>query len=139
VLSVAPLPSGVELGRRLAPGLPPVLADRPQLRQVLLNLVSNAYDAMPEGGLLVIEGAQDKETVRLTVSDTGGGIDDDVLPRLFEPFFTTKAKGIGLGLSVAHRIVEAHGGALEVASRGGTGASFTLGLPAAVVPATAAQ
>ena len=139
VLSVSPPPTGVELGRRLPPGLPPIRADRPQLRQVLLNLVSNAYDAMPEGGLLVIEADQNGDAVRFSVSDTGGGIDAEVLPHLFEPFFTTKAKGIGLGLSVAHRIMEAHGGSLEATSREGTGASFTITLPVAPVPAAAVQ
>jgi signal transduction histidine kinase len=101
--------------------------------------VSNAYDAMPEGGLLVIEADQDGDTVRFSISDTGGGIDADVLPRLFEPFFTTKAKGIGLGLSVAHRIVEAHGGSLAAMTREDTGASFKLTLPVALVPATKVQ
>ena len=139
VLSVSPPPNGVELGRRLPPSLPPIRADRPQLRQVLLNLVSNAYDAMPEGGLLVIEADQQDDAIRFSVSDTGGGIDAEVLPRLFEPFFTTKAKGIGLGLSVAHRIVEAHGGSLEATTRDGTGASFTITLPVAPVPATSVQ
>jgi signal transduction histidine kinase len=139
VLSVAPPPTGVELGRRLPPGLTPIWADRAQLRQVLLNLVSNAYDAMPGGGLLVIEADQDGDAVRFSVSDTGGGIAADVHPRLFEPFFTTKAKGIGLGLSVAHRIVEAHGGSLEATSRESTGASFTITLPVAPVPASTLQ
>jgi signal transduction histidine kinase len=136
VLSVAPPPSGVELGRRIPPGLPPIRADRQQLRQVLLNLVSNAYDAMPEGGLLVLEADQDGESVRFTVSDTGGGIAAEALPHLFEPFFTTKAKGIGLGLAVSSRIVEAHGGSLEVASHDGTGASFAVVLPVAPVTAS---
>ena len=139
VLSVAPPPTGVELGRRLPPGLTPIRADRAQLRQVLLNLVSNAYDAMPEGGLLVIEADQQGDSIRFSVSDTGGGIDAEVLPRLFEPFFTTKAKGIGLGLSVANRIVEAHGGSLAATTREGTGASFTMTLPVAPVPATTVQ
>ncbi len=136
VLSVAPPPGGVEVGRRLPPGLPRLRADRQQLRQVLLNLVCNAYDAMPEGGLIVIEADRDGDAVRFTVSDTGGGIADDALPHLFEPFFTTKAKGIGLGLSVAHRIVDAHGGSLEAATRPGTGASFTLTLPTSSVAAS---
>jgi signal transduction histidine kinase len=139
VLSVAPPPSGVEVARRLPPGLPAIRADRPQLRQVLLNLVCNAYDAMPAGGLLVIEADRDGPGVRVTVSDTGGGIADDVAPRLFEPFFTTKAKGIGLGLSVARRIIDAHGGSLDVRTHSGTGASFTLCLAAAGVPATTPQ
>ena len=136
VLSVAPPPTGVELGRRLPPGLPPIRADRQQLRQVLLNLVSNAYDAMPDGGLLVIEADQDGESVRFTVSDTGGGIAPEARPHLFEPFFTTKAKGIGLGLAVSNRIVEAHGGTLEVATHEATGASFSVVLPVAPVPAS---
>lgn len=135
VLSVAPPPGGVEVGLRLAPGVPPLRADRQQLRQVLLNLVCNAYDAMPDGGLLIIEADWDGDTLRLAVSDTGGGIPDDVLPRLFEPFFTTKAKGIGLGLSVAHRIVDAHGGSLDATTRPGTGASFVLTLSTSSVPA----
>jgi signal transduction histidine kinase len=139
VLSVAPPPTGVELGRRFPPGLPPIRADRPQFRQVLLNLVSNAYDAMPEGGLLVIEADQDGESVRFTISDTGGGIAAEALPRLFEPFFTTKAKGIGLGLAVSNRIVEAHGGSLEARTNDDTGASFTVTLPVAPVPASTLQ
>ena len=139
VLSVAPPPTGVELGRRIPPGLPPIRADRPQLRQVLLNLVSNAYDAMPEGGLLVIEADLDGESVRFTISDTGGGIAAEALPHVFEPFFTTKAKGIGLGLAVSHRIMEAHGGALEITSHEGTGASFAVVLPVAPVPASTVQ
>jgi signal transduction histidine kinase len=139
VLSVAPPPTGVELGRRLPPGLPPIRADRPQLRQVLLNLVSNAYDAMPEGGLLVIEADQDGESIRFTISDTGGGIAAEALPHVFEPFFTTKAKGIGLGLAVSHRIMEAHGGALEITTHEGTGASFAVVLPVAPVPASTVQ
>ncbi|MEW6472585.1 MAG: ATP-binding protein [Actinomycetota bacterium] len=136
VLSVAPPPTGVEVARRLPAGLPPMRADRHQIRQVLLNLVGNAYDAMADGGLLIIEGDPAGDTVRLIVSDTGGGIPPEALPRLFEPFFTTKAKGIGLGLAVAQRIVDAHGGSLE-ASTTSTGAKFELALPAAVVPAGA--
>jgi signal transduction histidine kinase len=138
-LAVAPPPTGVEVARQLPSELPAVRADRSQLRQVLLNLISNAYDAMPDGGLLVIEAGHQDGTIRLTLSDTGGGIADDVRPRLFEPFFTTKAKGIGLGLSVSHRIVESHGGSLEARAQGGTGASFTVRLPAAAVPVPAVQ
>ncbi|HEU5447953.1 MAG TPA: ATP-binding protein, partial [Acidimicrobiia bacterium] len=100
----------------------------------------NAYDAMPEGGLLVIEADQhDDENIRFAVSDTGGGIAAEALPRLFEPFFTTKAKGIGLGLAVSNRIVEAHGGTLEATTRDGTGASFTITLPVAPVPVSTVQ
>ena len=138
VLAVAPPPSSVEVARRLPVDLA-LQADRPQLRQVLLNLVCNAYDAMPSGGLLVIEADQEGDSVRLTVSDTGGGMPDEAVSRLFEPFFTTKSKGIGLGLAVARRIVEAHGGTLVAANRTGTGASFSLTLPVSVVPTTTAR
>jgi len=138
VLSVAPPPSGVEVARRLPADLPPMRADRAQLRQVLLNLVSNAYDAMPEGGLVVVDGEEQDGRIRLRISDTGGGFAEGARQRLFEPFFTTKAKGIGLGLAVSRRIVETHGGSLE-ASSDTTGASFTVALPAAVVPAPAAS
>jgi two-component system sensor histidine kinase AtoS len=135
VLTVSAPPPTIQIARRSAEGVPAVRADRDQLRQVLLNLVTNAYDAMPEGGLVVLEVATDPDGVRITVADTGSGIDDEALDRLFEPFFTTKAKGIGLGLSVAHRIVEAHGGSLSVKAQPGTGASFSLTLPAVPVPA----
>jgi len=106
---------------------------------VLLNLVTNAYDAMGDGGLLVLEVGTDPDGVQITVADTGSGIDDATIPRLFEPFFTTKAKGIGLGLSVAHRIVEAHGGSLAVKAQPGAGASFTLTMPAVLASAPTAR
>ncbi|HLF39950.1 MAG TPA: ATP-binding protein, partial [Acidimicrobiia bacterium] len=138
VLSVAAPPDGIELARRTPAGLPPLRADRDQLRQVLLNLVTNAYDAMPEGGLLVIEAEPVAEGVRLTVADTGTGMDDTVRARVFEPFFTTKAKGIGLGLAVAGRIVEAHDGEITVKSQPGSGTSFTLTVPTVRVAAPAA-
>jgi len=127
-LSVAPPPDGVRVARDWSPDLPAVRADRDQLRQVLLNLMINAYDAMPDGGLLAIGGSADGATVHLTVGDTGTGMDDDNRSRVFEPFFTTKAKGIGLGLAVTHRIVEAHGGSIAVTSRPGSGSSFLVAL-----------
>jgi signal transduction histidine kinase len=111
-----------------------VRGDRDQLRQVLLNLVTNAYDAMPDGGLLALSGTAGPDGVRLCVGDTGGGMNEDVRDRIFEPFFTTKAKGIGLGLAVSRRIVEAHGGAIAVTSST-TGSSFEVRLQPATVKA----
>jgi signal transduction histidine kinase len=134
VLSVAPPPEGVTVARSWSDDLPPVRGDRDQLRQVLLNLVTNAYDAMPDGGLLAVTGTADGDGVRLLVGDTGSGMDDDVRARIFEPFFTTKAKGIGLGLAVTHRIVEAHGGSITVTASA-TGSSFDVRLVAATVSA----
>ncbi len=135
VLSVSPAPEGIQLACQWPADLPALRADRDQLRQVLLNLVNNAFDAMGDGGLLALEAERHGDGVLLSIGDTGTGIDPEIRHRLFEPFFTTKAKGIGLGLAVTHRIVEAHGGTIEVRSQAGSGAMFRLTLPAAVVPA----
>jgi len=124
-------PAGVSIGREIEPGLPPVLADRDQVLQVLLNLARNALEAMPRGGRLGVSARRAGDAVAFTVSDTGPGIPPDDLARVFEPYFTTKEGGTGLGLAIAHRIAEEHGGKLEAVSRPGQGAAFTLTLPAA--------
>ncbi len=124
-------PPGVAVSREVEPALPPVLADRDQILQVLLNLVRNALDAMPGGGALRIRAARAPGGVAFTVSDTGGGVPREDLARVFEPYFTTKESGTGLGLAIAHRIAEEHGGRLEVASPPDAGATFTLTLPTA--------
>ncbi len=112
--------------------LPPVLADARQIEQVLVNLFTNAIQAMgAAGGTLAIRGTVEAERVRLDVSDTGPGIPSDALPRVFDPFFTTKHEGSGLGLSVSYGIVRAHDGDLTVRSEPGQGAIFSLVLPAA--------
>ena len=124
-------PPGVSIAREIEPGLPPVLADRDQVLQVLLNLVRNALDAMPQGGRLGVAARAAGGGVAFTVSDSGPGIAPDDLARVFEPYFTTKEGGTGLGLAIAHRIAEEHGGKLDAASAPGRGAAFTLTLPAA--------
>jgi PAS domain S-box-containing protein len=113
--------------------LPPVLADRAQLEQVIINLAINARDAMPDGGTLAIETSVEGEHVRLAVSDTGAGIDPELLERIFEPFFTTKDVGLGtgLGLATVHGIVTQSGGHVDVVSDPGLGTTFTVWLPAA--------
>jgi two-component system, cell cycle sensor histidine kinase and response regulator CckA len=113
--------------------LPPVLADRAQLEQVVINLAINARDAMPEGGTLAIETGVADQQVRLSVSDTGSGIEPDVLERIFEPFYTTKDVGFGtgLGLATVHGIVTQSGGRVEVVSDLGLGSTFSVLLPAA--------
>jgi signal transduction histidine kinase len=137
----------VQLDVRVAPTVPPVLADPSRLNQVLMNLCLNARDAMPEGGQLLLEGegvvvdeeqarryvgARAGRFVRLRVADTGHGIAPDVLPRIFEPFFTTKerGKGSGLGLSIVFGIVEQHCGWVECDSAVGHGTRFDVYLPA---------
>jgi two-component system, cell cycle sensor histidine kinase and response regulator CckA len=137
----------VRLVTALRPELPPVRVDLSQIDQVILNLAVNARDAMPQGGTLTLEthevqaDAADAEIppggyVVLTVTDTGTGMTPEVQARVFEPFFTTKGegKGTGLGLAVAHGIVEQSGGHLVVCSRPGIGTTFKVYLPAVHEP-----
>jgi PAS domain S-box-containing protein len=123
----------VEIAMLSGPDLPPVLADRAQLEQVIINLAINARDAMPAGGTLAIETSASDDHVRLAVSDTGSGIDPDELERIFEPFYTTKEVGLGtgLGLATVHGIVTQSGGWVDVSSDRGLGSTFTVWLPAA--------
>ncbi len=139
----------VELDISLAPDLWPVLADKGQIEQVLVNLAVNARDAMPGGGRLTIEtrnvtvddgyaattpGATPGDHVQLRVSDTGTGMDVDVQQRAFEPFFTTKPKGegSGLGLATVYGIITQSGGVAHIYSEPGLGMAFTALLPATV-------
>lgn len=137
----------IELVTRLHPSLAPVKADPVQIEQVLMNLAVNARDAMPHGGTLVMEtanveldeahirrhpGLSSSRCVRLTVSDTGHGMDADTLGHIFEPFFTTKelGKGTGLGLATVYGIVAQSGGIISVSSTPGQGTAFQIHLPA---------
>lgn len=119
----------VTLTLNLAPGLPPVLADRTQLQQVVVNLAVNALQAMGQGGTLVLATTLTDAGVSLTVSDTGPGIPEDSLGRLFDSFFTTKDGGMGMGLPICRSIVESYGGTIAAAN-GAVGAVFTVTLPA---------
>src|SRR3990172_9443796 len=114
-------------------GLPQILADRSQLYQVLVNLVVNAIQAMPQGGRLTISTRSDGASVMLRVEDTGIGMSPEVQRQLFTPFFTTKdvGEGTGLGLAVVHGIVIAHGGTVHVMSEVGRGSSFEVRIPSA--------
>jgi PAS domain S-box-containing protein len=123
---------GIAVKRILDPGLPLVWGDENALQQVLMNLLTNARDALGAGGEISIETGMAPgavEAVKLVVRDTGAGIPPDVLPRIFDPFFTTKPSGTGLGLSVSYGIVRDHKGTLEVESRLGEGTTFILTLP----------
>lgn len=108
---------------------PVVKADPDYLKQVLLNLILNGLQAMPEGGNLTIETSVRDSRMRLSVSDTGVGIEPENLTRIFEPYFTTKTDGSGLGLAIARRIIEGHGGTLEVTSKAGSGSRFEIVFP----------
>lgn len=127
---------GVELVAELAEDVPPVRVDDAQMRQALLNLVRNAADAAEEvgGGRVVVRtrhvvNVDGDALVEISVSDTGPGIAEDVVPKLFEPFFSTKQGGTGLGLALTHQIIREHGGALHVHSTPGHGATFAISLP----------
>lgn len=106
-------------------------ADREQLRQVMLNLILNALDVMPNGGTLGISlrNGPERKAIEVNVTDTGPGISPAILPRLFEPFATNKETGIGLGLVVSRRIVGDHGGTIQGSNRPEGGACFTVVLP----------
>ncbi len=136
----------VELETAIADDLPPVLIDPGQLEQVMMNLMVNARDAMPEGGRVTLTVAQvasgpgsdrvGQPHVVFEVADTGAGIPAEVLPRVFEPYFTTKdhGKGTGLGLAMVHGIVQQAGGEITVESPPGRGAIFRVYLPATTAP-----
>jgi two-component system NtrC family sensor kinase len=122
---------------KLAEHLPPVLCDANQIQQVILVLLVNASEAMAKGGKLEVRTGFDSNTEQgvVWVKDSGGGIPPDVMPRIFDPFFTTKEdqNRTGLGLAVAHSIVEQHGGEITVRSEPGLGTEFQVGLPMAAV------
>ncbi len=137
--------SSVKLETNLAPELPQVNADADQMQQLILNLAMNGIDAMTEGGRLRVDLARVEWTppggtagaiacVRLDVADTGTGIAPEDLDRVFDPFFTTKdaGRGTGLGLPVAHSIVEEHGGWFDVESKRGEGSRFSVLIPVAL-------
>jgi PAS domain S-box-containing protein len=125
--------SGITIERGLAPVLPPVLGDSNALQQVVLNLLTNARDALESGGAIAVETKAVPGRpggARLTVRDTGTGIPPEILPRIFDPFFTTKSDGTGLGLSISYGIVRDHQGTVDVQSRPGQGTTFVLTFPA---------
>ena len=126
-------PSLKPRGLTLTVEMPPavwVKADEGQLKQVLWNLLGNAADATSAGGQVRVQGWREDEKVLVVVEDSGAGIAAEDLSRIFDPFFTTKERGTGLGLAIVHRIVEAHGGLLEVSSVVGHGSAFKVTLAA---------
>jgi len=126
--------SNVHVVRRYDPSVPEIVTDRNQLLQVFVNLVTNAMDAMPSGGVLTVRTSGSEEKASLSVEDTGVGMTPNQMERVFMPFFTTKdpGKGTGLGLSVSNSIIQGFGGAFFVESAPGQGSTFTLELPLSV-------
>jgi two-component system NtrC family sensor kinase len=121
----------IRVRRAFDPKMPPLNAIQNQLKQVFLNLVVNAIEAMPQGGELAIRTqlSGDGKWASVAFEDQGLGLSQQARAHLFEPFYTTKNKGTGLGLSVSYGIIEQHGGNIQVESAEGQGSSFTVKLP----------
>jgi two-component system NtrC family sensor kinase len=125
--------TGIHVEAQLESQLPLIVCDGAQMEQVLLALLMNAADAMPQGGNLWITSTSSAgaNQLRIVVRDDGAGIPPDILPRIFEPFLTTKetGRGVGLGLAISHSILERHNGSIDVQSELGKGTTFTVALP----------
>jgi len=129
VLQAAQTPESVVVETGLDAELPPLRVDADQIRRVFLNLISNAIDAMPDGGKLAIDSQAEDDFAAVRVMDTGEGIPAEEAPHIFEPLVTTKIRGIGLGLAIVKGIVEGHRGSIDVESAVGEGTTFTVRLP----------
>ena len=108
---------------------PRIAVDVTKMTRVFVNLIRNAVDAMPQGGDLTLASQETDGNVQITLTDTGTGIPNDAMERIWTPIYTTKAKGMGLGLSIVKRLVEAHNGTITVKSKIGEGSAFTVRLP----------
>ena len=108
---------------------PKILVDADKMRRVFVNLIKNAVDAMPKGGTLRIASKKTDGNLEIIFADTGTGMTKETMEKIWSPLFTTKAKGIGLGLPIAKRLVEAHEGSISVESKAGKGSTFTVTLP----------
>ena len=121
--------SGIELSKNLDPNIPEIIADQAQINQVLINLVVNAIQAMPNGGKLSVTTRLLGENISMVVEDTGEGMTEEIKKQIFLPFFTTKevSQGTGLGLAVVHGIITSHYGAIEAESEPGKGTTVRVG------------
>ncbi len=106
-----------------------IRVDADKMMRVFINLIKNAIDAMPEKGTLEITAAKQEDNVEISFADTGTGIPKETLPKIFTPLFTTKAQGMGFGLAICKRIIEAHGGTITVETEVNKGTTFTITLP----------
>ena len=121
--------SGITVDARLDPSVGKQRFDAGLLKQAFLNLVLNALQAMPQGGVLTVESGISGGMVVVRIADTGVGISEENRKRLFSPFFTTKKNGTGLGLAITYRIVENHRGTIDVSSELGKGTTFMVKIP----------
>jgi len=129
VLNKIEVPENIAIKAQLDPSLPAAPFDAVKMEQILINLLNNAIQAMPQGGEVVISTSKREGWICFSIRDTGEGIRPEDLPHIFEPLFTTKAKGIGLGLSIVKLLVDAHHGEIEVSSQVGQGTEFIVKIP----------
>jgi len=123
----------IEIRKEIAPALPPLMIDKGRITQALINIVTNSIHAMEGGGSLTIKAEMDgKDWMRIMVSDTGRGISEEEIEKAFDYTYTTKEKGLGLGLPIAHKIIEEHGGRITIESQVGKGTTVSLFLPVKV-------
>jgi signal transduction histidine kinase len=127
-LSLMKIPKNILVIDRMG-NEPHLQVDKEKMRRVFVNIIKNALDAMPNGGKLTVESEKEGDNVAFSFSDTGTGMSQEVLDKIWSPLFTTKAKGMGFGLPICKRIVEAHGGKITIASAPNEGSTFTITLP----------
>ena len=131
ILAHHPPPDDISIVSNIPSDLSNIHFDALHLKQILTNLLNNAYQAMPEGGTLTLNPKVEAKNIVLTINDTGVGVAPGKLEKIFEPLFTTKSKGIGLGLAVVKNLIELNGGSIAIESTEGQGTTFTLTLPKA--------
>ncbi len=124
-----PAPDNISITTNLATNTASVFVDAQQIRQVFINLITNAYQAMPEGGKLLITSKEGQNQILLSITDTGVGMSEKTKRKIFEPLFTTKARGVGLGLAVSKNLVGINGGEITLESIKDQGSTFTIILP----------
>ena len=136
ILNKCAVPENITVKMEMPETLPAAYADPVQMDQVFSNIIRNAVEAMPDGGILKIEATEDKDgmMVRVDISDTGHGIPQENMKKLFQPLFTTKTKGLGFGLTVVKNLTEANGGRVEVKSDPWKGTTFAVLLPVEEMP-----
>jgi signal transduction histidine kinase len=128
VLAITQIPRKVKILNHLT-NEPSLKIDPDKMERVFINLIKNAFDAMPNGGTVTIKSKEVNGSIQISVTDTGTGIPDEILPKLFSPLVTTKAQGMGFGLAICKRIVDAHEGTITVETAKGKGTTFTVTLP----------
>jgi signal transduction histidine kinase len=119
----------IKIKKSFFQNLPTIFADATQLKQVFLNIILNAAQAMEGKGNLVISTIQEKKQIKVKIQDTGPGIPPEIMGKLFNPFFTTKEKGTGLGLAISYGIIERHSGKIDIETKLGKGSTFIVSLP----------